>query len=126
VDYDDRGLAAMPKLVGGPKYSRPPGAGAVKTERPADPDDLPLVSAWTDEDHALAKELGIETTAGGFTGPAAFMTASVATAPPDTAGHTAHATGTWSISSGSSSSASSSKRGFGAIFRGRNGRSGAS
>lgn len=130
MDYDDRGLAAMPKLVGGPKYSRPPGAGATKTERPPDPDDLPLVSSWTEEDHAIAQELGLDgiATAAGSAGMASTWTATVATAPPtDTVGHAAsHPNGSWSISSGSATSASSPKRGFGSIFRGRNGRSGTS
>ena len=120
----------MPKLVGGPKYSRPPTSGAPKTERPLDPDDLPLVSSWTEEDRALAEELGLEAvgTSTGSTGTAAFRTASIAMAPSvDAVGHAAsHPNGTWSVSSGSSSSASLSRRGFGAIFRGRSGRSGTS
>jgi hypothetical protein len=60
VDYDDHSIAAMPKLVGAPNYSRPPVAAAFRVERPVDPDDLPLVSERTSEDHDLARELGLE------------------------------------------------------------------
>jgi hypothetical protein len=62
VDYDDQGLAAMPKLVGGPKYSRPP-VPVERAERPPDPDDLPLMSDWTPEDEELAAQLGLGTAA---------------------------------------------------------------
>jgi hypothetical protein len=108
VDYDDRGLAAMPKLVGGPKYARPPAAGIQKSERPPDPDDLPLLSARTDEDHALARELGLD-------GLSKWDGAAPASLAADSAGHAAAA------------KPSSSIRGLGGIIRGRgNGRSGAS
>ncbi|MFN8631249.1 MAG: hypothetical protein U0838_13315 [Chloroflexota bacterium] len=143
MDYDDRGLAAMPKLVGGPRYTRPPVSGLPSTQRPPDPDDLPLVAARTEEDEALARELGLD--AAGMTGstgtagfaaavavtqapaPAAAHTGAVATAEaPDTTGTAAaHPNGSWSISSGSAPASSSSRRGFGGLFRGRNGRSGA-
>lgn len=60
MDYDDRGLAALPKLVGGPRYTRPPRTGITPVERPASPDDLPLVSERTAEDRALAVELDLD------------------------------------------------------------------
>ncbi len=60
MDYDDRGLAALPKLVGGPRYTRPPRTGVTPAQRPASPDDLPLVSERNAEDHTLAAELHLD------------------------------------------------------------------
>jgi hypothetical protein len=110
VDYDDRGLAALPKLVGGPKYSRPPMTTVSRAERPLDPDDLPLESARTDEDEALARELGLGASSVAF-----------ATAGGDGNGHP---NGSWSIS-GSAGDSPTRRRGFGGLFRSRHGRSGA-
>lgn len=48
---------ALPKLVGGPAYARP--VVAVEfSERPFDPDELPLVVAMTDEERATLDEDG--------------------------------------------------------------------
>ncbi len=48
---------ALPKLVGGPAYARP--IVAVEfSERPFDPDELPLVVAMTDEERATLDEDG--------------------------------------------------------------------
>jgi hypothetical protein len=121
VDYDDHGLAALPKLVGGPKYSRPPVTGLERAERPPDPDDLPLVSQRTPEDSALAAELGLESAH-------AVVTASNAAGASVTeAGRSVvHPNGTWSLGSRTSAEPASLRRGFGRLFRGKNSRSGAS
>jgi len=117
---DDRGLAALPKLVGGPKYSRPPLPDAPRVERPPDPDDLPIVSEWTPEDAALAVALGLDGA------PVAAASSGVI------AGHTADngpaavgPDGSWSLSSGTAAEPTPPRRGFGGLFRGRSGRSGA-
>lgn len=91
MDYDDHGLGAMPKLVGGPKYSRPP-VPVARAERPPDPDDLPLMSEWTPEDQELAVQLGLGN------GPA-----TPAVAVPD---------------SGTAVESTSARRVFGGLFRG--------
>lgn len=44
---------AFPKLYGAPAYARAP-RGAPVTERPFDPDDLPIVAQQTDEERAVA------------------------------------------------------------------------
>jgi hypothetical protein len=100
VDYDDRGLAAMPKLVGGPKYSRPPVLGLPHAERPLDPDDLPLLSERTPEDHALAESLGLHPAAGSA-GAQGSTAVAVESAPPEPR-----------------------RRGFGGLFRARGDQSG--
>lgn len=46
--------AAFPKLMGAPAYARPP-APVDPTERPFDPDLLPLESQQTDEDRAFVQ-----------------------------------------------------------------------
>jgi hypothetical protein len=40
---DEHGLMAMPRLYGAPAYSRPQSVSVKPSERPFDPDDLPLV-----------------------------------------------------------------------------------
>jgi hypothetical protein len=117
VGYDeDRGHIAMPKLVGGPKYSRPPVTGVQPVERPPDPDDFPLLSEWTPEDHVLAQELGLDGRA-----EAATRAAPV---PAQDAGHAARSGALWSIPGGAMAAESRPQhRGFG-LFRSRNGRSG--
>ena len=45
---------AMPRLMGQPAYARPPRVAVSETERPFDPDDLPLEAFRTDEERALA------------------------------------------------------------------------
>lgn len=102
MDYDDRSIAAMPKLVGAPNYSRPPVAAAFRVERPVDPDDLPLVSERTSQDDDLALELGLE--------PAPSAAAAMPPGPPV---------------AGTALEASPRKRGIRALFHGPNGRSGA-
>jgi hypothetical protein len=115
---DDHGLAAMPKLVGGPRYSRPPLAVAPRVDRPPDPDDLPLVSEWTPEDAALAAELGLEDpiAAAGFGTARHAEDSGAASNLPD---------GTWRLGSGTVPEPTSSRRGFGGLLRGRRRRSGA-
>ena len=46
---------ALPKLVGGPAYARPI-VSVELSERPFDPDELPLVVAMTDEERAIVDE----------------------------------------------------------------------
>jgi len=127
VDYDDSGLAAMPKLVGGPRYSRPPVVIPVRIERPPDPDDLPLVAEWTLEDRALAAELGLDAPSATEVVAPAFVTAPAA-APVDAGGHaSAHPDGSWSVSGGSiATEIPPARRGLGGLLRGRRDRSGAS
>ena len=116
---DDRGLAALPKLVGGPKYSRPP-LGAPPVERPPDPDDLPIVAEWTPEDAALAVALGLEGA------PVAVASSGVTAAHTADNGRAAvRPDGSWSLGSGTAAEPASLRRGFGGLFRGRSGRSGA-
>jgi len=129
VDYDDHGLTAMPKLVGGPRYSRPPVSATSPIERPPDPDALPLVAERTPEDEALAAELGIDAHRAGVLAVPTYATvepmisSSVATSEREPV----HPNGTWTASSGASAvDSSSQRRGFGGLFRGRSGRSGAS
>jgi hypothetical protein len=43
---------ALPKLYGGPAYARPPRV-VPDTERPFDPDDLPIAAAQTDDEPAF-------------------------------------------------------------------------
>jgi hypothetical protein len=113
---DDRGLAAMPKLVGGPTYSRPPQAGAPRVERPPNPDDLPLVAEWTPEDAALAMELGLEAAV------AAASSGATAGQPADNGRAAVLPDGTHSPGNGTAAQAASSRRGLGGLFRGRSGR----
>jgi hypothetical protein len=128
VDYDDHGLAAMPKLVGGPRYSRPPVVIPSRIERPPDPDDLPLVAEWTPEDVALAAELGLDATTTELAAPAFVTPPSLTAASADAGGHaSSHPNGSWSTGSGSiATEISPARRGFGGLFRGRRDRSGAS
>ncbi len=50
VSVDEQHVA-FPKLFGAPAYARPPSA-AESTERPFDPDDLPLIAELTPEERA--------------------------------------------------------------------------
>ncbi|MEI7744361.1 MAG: hypothetical protein WCK58_11525 [Chloroflexota bacterium] len=47
----------MPKLLGGPAYSRPGPRLAQPVERPFDPDDLPLEADRSAEDHDLVQQV---------------------------------------------------------------------
>ena len=116
MDYDDRGLA-MPKLVGGPKSSRPPAVGVTPAERPPSPDDLPLECERTDEDEALARELGLRVSPVTMTTSSAGGSASAT----DAGGHAAgHPSGTWTVTGGTAQTSSLSRRGFVSLLRGRN------
>jgi hypothetical protein len=53
---DEQQHMALPRLYGGPAYSRPPRPTA-EIVRPFDPDELPLEADRTETDHALANEL---------------------------------------------------------------------
>ena len=48
---------ALPKLYGAPAYARPPVLTVVTTDRPFDPDSLPLEIEQTDEERELTEEL---------------------------------------------------------------------
>ncbi len=116
MDVDDRAVVSLPKLVGGPRYARPPKVGVAETPRPPDPDELPLVSERTPEDHLLAQELGIEP-------PPLSPTA--APAANEGAGRALHPSGSWTSADGTiDAEARSRHRGI-SLFRGRSGRSGA-
>ncbi len=125
MDYDDRGLAALPKLVGGPRYSRPP-VGAQPVERAPGLDDLPLVSDWTPEDQELAVQLGISVTAAADQGAAVTTAADGGTArvrQTGTAHAAAHPKGTWSAG-GRPGTPAPARRRLGSILKGRDGQSG--
>ena len=47
---------ALPKLYGAPAYARPPKV-APATEKPFDPDELPIAAFQTDEEREFAAEL---------------------------------------------------------------------
>lgn len=44
---------ALPKLYGGPAYARPPKV-VPQSERPFDPDDMPIAAAMTEDERACA------------------------------------------------------------------------
>ena len=52
----DEQHVALPKLYGAPAYARP-ARPAVSTERPLDPDDLPISAFQTEEERAVAETL---------------------------------------------------------------------
>jgi hypothetical protein len=53
VANDDYVHVAMPKLYGAPAYARPPVEPVTRTERPLNPDDLPIESERTDDERAM-------------------------------------------------------------------------
>jgi hypothetical protein len=53
VANDDYVHVAMPKLYGAPAYARPPVEPVARTERPLNPDDLPIESEQTDDERAM-------------------------------------------------------------------------
>lgn len=55
MSADEQRHVALPKLVGGPAYARPV-VTVQFSERPFDPDELPLVVAMTDEERAILDE----------------------------------------------------------------------
>jgi hypothetical protein len=116
VDLDDREVVSLPKLVGGPRYARPPKVGVAVTPRPPDPDELPLASERTPEEHALAQELGIDTSS--LNPPAAH-------AANEGAGRALHSSGSWTAADGKIGAEARSGHRAHSLFRGRNGRSGA-
>ena len=52
MTYEDRGAGALPKLYGAPAYRRQVPVVVTETERPFDPDDLPLESLRMDGEPA--------------------------------------------------------------------------
>ncbi len=76
---EDRGHGAMPKLYGAPAYARPPMTAANPTERPFDPDELPIEAERSPEEKELLRQV------------AAHPYEAVATAEPGRPGH--HDTG---------------------------------
>ena len=55
MSADEIRHVALPKLYGGPAYARPVML-IESSERPFDPDELPLVVAMTDEERAIIDE----------------------------------------------------------------------
>jgi hypothetical protein len=53
VATDSDPYFALPKLYGAPAYARPPRV-VPETERPLDPDDLPIVAEMTDDERSYA------------------------------------------------------------------------
>jgi len=56
VATDSDPYFALPKLYGAPAYARPPRV-VPESERPLDPDDLPIVAAMTEEERSYASTL---------------------------------------------------------------------
>ena len=56
VATDTDPLYALPRLYGAPAYARPPKV-VPASERPINPDDLPIAAEQTDEERAVAREL---------------------------------------------------------------------
>ena len=52
----DEQHVALPKLYGAPAYARPP-APVDETDRPFDPDELPIAAMQTDEERELLESL---------------------------------------------------------------------
>lgn len=55
MSTDETRHVALPKLVGGPAYARPV-VMVEHSERPFDPDELPLIVAMTNEERASLDE----------------------------------------------------------------------
>jgi hypothetical protein len=53
VATDSDPYFALPKLYGAPAYARPPRV-VPESERPVDPDDLPIAAAMTEEERTYA------------------------------------------------------------------------
>lgn len=56
VATDSDPYFALPKLYGAPAYARPPRV-VPESERPLDPDDLPIVAEMTEEERTYASTL---------------------------------------------------------------------
>jgi hypothetical protein len=48
---------ALPKLYGAPAYARPVVVPVTQSQRPFDPDDLPIVAEQTDEERTIVESL---------------------------------------------------------------------
>lgn len=79
TSMDETRHVALPKLYGAPAYARPPAAVA-HTQRPADPDDLPIVAEMTDDERTLADHLVVARQSGRVPGAAPSGTAAAGTA----------------------------------------------
>lgn len=64
---------ALPKLYGAPAYARP-SVPVARSERPFDPDELPLVVAMTDEERARLERLEAARAAAPLVEPAPKLT----------------------------------------------------
>jgi hypothetical protein len=53
---DEHGHVAMPKLYGAPAYARPPASPVTRSDRPFDPDDLPIEAEQSSEDRDLVAQ----------------------------------------------------------------------
>jgi hypothetical protein len=56
VSIDEQQHIALPSLYGAPAYARPP-VLVPTTERPFDPDELPIAAAQTDEEREFTSAL---------------------------------------------------------------------
>ena len=65
---EDQGNVALPKLYGAPAYARPPRVAVAQTDRPFDPDELPIEAQRTEEDRELAAELASQPWSGATSG----------------------------------------------------------
>jgi hypothetical protein len=66
----DEQHVALPKLYGAPAYARPPRQAVAETDRPFDPDDLPIEILQTPEEREIAAALPAHAYApGGHTAP---------------------------------------------------------
>ena len=75
VATDSDPYFALPKLYGAPAYARPPRV-VPESERPFDPDDLPIAAEMTDEERAVTSTLRA---------PGGYWTATPVGAMPDLA-----------------------------------------
>jgi hypothetical protein len=81
VGIDDRAYTALPKLYGAPAYARPPAVAVQRTQRPFDPDDLPLEAELRLEERGPVGEIAA--------GPSdvEVAAAQATVAPPSAAGN---------------------------------------
>ena len=114
MDNDDRGHGSMPKLVGGQTYRRPPAVGVQRTQRPSDPDDLPIASALAREGDVPVRDRDLDPAAAA--GPSPLAAVAPAEDRPASEG--------WNPSADSWAPSAPLRGAVLGLFRGRAGRSG--